>query len=330
MQRCDTMSWKDPLYGEVLIENHVILALLESPALQRLRGVDQTGYEPLYIKKRKVNRLEHSIGVYLLLRLFGASIEEQIMGLIHDISHACFSHCIDYVLKSGSEENQSLQDDVFDSFVRNSEIKDIIEEYGFDIDYILNKKNFPLLEKDLPSLCADRIDYSLRDALSCEVISVQQKDEFLENLIVENQNWIFKNLEIAKKYANMFAEMNERYSGISAAIMFRVVGDFLKHSLEKGYITEEDLYTTDDFVIQKIKQLGKGDKVLEQYWERMNNKMNVVLDPIDGVVVFCKSRIVNPLFKENGQLKRVSDVDEEWKVFLKRESKPKKYSLSFL
>ena len=330
MQECRDVLWEDPLYGGVWIKEPVILALLESPVLRRLRGVDQAGYEPLYGKRRKVNRLEHSIGVYLLLNHYNASIEEQIMGLIHDVSHLCFSHCADYALKNGSEKTQSLQDDLFNSFIKRSKIGEIIERYGFDFNYFLNKKNFPLQEKELPDICADRIDYSLRDALSCGVITEKDKNEFLENLIVENQNWIFKNLEIAKQYVHMFSIMNERYSGISAAIMFRVVGDFLKYSLKSKYITEEDLYTVDDFVIQKIKQFVKGDEILAQHWERMNNRAKVIIDPINGVTVFCKSRVVDPLFKENGQLKRVSDVDEKWKVFVKRESKPKQYSLSFL
>ncbi len=328
------MKYKDSIYGEFDITEPVILELIDSPLLQRLKGVDQAGYEPLYVKRKSnCNRFAHSVGVYLLLRQYKAPIEEQIIGLIHDVSHSCFSHCIDYVLKNGSEKNQSLQDDVFDNFIKNSEIKKIVEKYDFDINYILNNDNFPLQEKELPDLCADRIDYSLRDALSFQEIREQDKDYIFENLITENQNWIFKNLESARKYANLFFRMNTKYwSGLPSAIMFRIVGDFLKHALEKNYITEKDLYTTDNFVIQKIKKFIDKDEKLALLWKRMNNKTKTINDPNNyDVQIFCKSRIVDPLFKdENKQIKRLSDIDQEWKKRVKQESQPKQYFLKFI
>ena len=328
------MKYKDSIYGEFDITEPVILELINSPLLQRLKGVDQGGYEPLYVKRgSSCNRFDHSVGVYLLLRKYKAPIEEQIIGLIHDVSHSCFSHCIDYVLKNGSEKNQSLQDDVFDNFVKNSEIKEIIEKHGFDINYILNNDNFPLLEKDLPSLCADRIDYLLRDACSFQELDEKDKSNILENLITENQNWVLKNLENARKYASSFSKMNAIYwSGLRSAIMLRVVGDFLKHSLEKNYITEEDLYTTDNFVIEKIKKFIDKDEKLTLLWKRMNNKTKIINNPNNyDVQIFCKSRIVDPLFKdENQQTRRLSDIDQEWKEKIKEESQPKQYFLKFV
>ena len=44
--------------------------------------------------------------------------------------------------------------------MRTSEIPNILERYGFNLDYILDDKNFPLKERSLPDLCADRIDYA--------------------------------------------------------------------------------------------------------------------------------------------------------------------------
>jgi len=325
------MKYKDSIWGEFEVPELVFLELINSLTLQRLKGVDQAGHNP-YVKRERVNRFDHSIGVFLLLNKYGASIEEQIMGLIHDVSHSCFSHCIDYVLKNGSEKSQSLQDDVFDNFVKKSEIKDIIEKHGFDIDYILNKDNFPLGEKDLPDLCADRIDYFLRDALSYQEISEKDKNYILENLIVENQNWIFKNLECAKKYAELFFKMNiEHWSGLRSAIMFRTVGDFLKYSLEKKYIIEKDLYTTDSFVIQRIKKFMNQDERLVLLWRRMNNKTKIINDSNNyDASIFCKSRIVDPLFKDGcDKIRRLSDIDREWREMVVQESQPKQYFLKF-
>ena len=330
----NSICYEDSIYGKFNIVEPIILKLINSLVLQRLKGIDQVGFNPHLVRRNIVSRFSHSVGVYLLLKKYKASIEAQIAGLIHDASHSCFSHCGDYALKNGSEKNQSLQDDIFDGFVKNSEIKNIIEEHGFDIDYILSHGNFSLLEKDLPALCADRIDYSIRDAFSFWEINEQDKNYILGNLIVENKNWIFKNLESATMYANMFSKMNTKYyTGLSSAIMFRVVGDFLKHSLEKNYITEENLYyATDSFVIQKIKKFVEKDKRLNLLWRRVNNKTKIIDDPDNyDVQIFCKSRIVDPLFKDqNGETRKMSDINQKWKEKVKQECQPKQYFLKFL
>ena len=143
------MKYIDRVYGEFEITEPVILELINSYSLQRLKGVDPIGYRPLWAKPNvdigeyEYNRFSHSVGVCLLLKKYGAPLEEQIAGLIHDVSHSAFSHCIDYVLDSGSEKEHNHQDNLFDSFIRKTEIPDIIKKYGFDLEYILNDDNFP-------------------------------------------------------------------------------------------------------------------------------------------------------------------------------------------
>ena len=115
------------------------------------------------------------------MKKYNASTEEQIAGLIHDVSHSAFSHCIDYVLDIGSEKEHNHQDNLFESFVRKTEIPEIIKKHDFDSEYILDDANFPLKEKDLPDLCADRIDYSLRTAVIFKEADNADINYFLNN-----------------------------------------------------------------------------------------------------------------------------------------------------
>ena len=181
------MLYKDIIFGEFRIEEPVILELINSKSLQRLKGINQAGYLPslygLKIKnlpflEKEYNRFTHSLGVYLLLLKFGAPLEEQVAGLIHDVSHSAFSHIIDYVLEEGSETEHSYQDNVFVNFVRKSEIPQILEKYNLDLEYILDENNFPLKERELPDLCADRLEYSLRSAFLFGEIRKEDVDLF--------------------------------------------------------------------------------------------------------------------------------------------------------
>jgi len=174
------MHYEDRVYGKVEITEPVILELINCPTFQRLKEIDQIGYFEPYFPGTAHSRFEHSMGVFLLLDKYKAPIEERIAGLIHDVSHSAFSHCIDYVLYIGSEKEHNHQDNVFDEFVRESQIPEILKKYNLDINYILDDNNFPLKEKDLPDLCADRIDYSFKTAVIFK--ELEQKNNFKINM----------------------------------------------------------------------------------------------------------------------------------------------------
>lgn len=323
------MNIKDRVYGDVKISEPVLLEIINNPTLQRLKDIDQAGYCEPFFPGTRYSRFEHSVGVCALLKKYGAPIEEQIAGLIHDVSHSAFSHGIDYVLDVGSQKEHNHQDNVFDDYVKKSEIPAILQKYNFDLDYILDDKNFPLKETKLPDLCADRIDYFLRTA--CVFKEIENASYFLDNLTAENGKWIFRNFESAKKYAELFFKMNtDNYAGLASAVMFRTVGDYLRYALSKEYIAETDLYTTDKIVLSKIEPRHKSDERLKLLFDRMNNKIGFRNDPasFDGEV-FCKSRVVDPLCWHNGEIKRVSQIDPSWNIVLKEESEPKHYFIKF-
>lgn len=331
------MKYVDRVYGEFEITEPVILELIESVSLQRLKEIDQAGYRPLWVKPEvdtgeyDHSRFAHSMGVYLLLRKYGAPLKEQIAGLIHDVSHSAFSHCIDYVLDSGSEKEHNHQDNLFDTYIRKTEIPEIIKKHGFNLEYILDDKNFPLKEKNLPDLCADRIDYSLKTAVIFGELDDSDKKYLLDNLTTENNNWVFKDFESAKRYAELFLNLNtDYYAGLASAIMFRTVGDCLRYALQKEYILEDDLYTNDKLVVEKIEGFWDKDEKLKVLFDRMNNKVKIINDPNNyDASVFCKSRVVDPLFKQGQEIKRVSEIDSSWDDIIKRELEPKQYFLKF-
>lgn len=325
------MKIKDIIFGEIKIDEPIIIELIKTPTLERLKGIDQAGYFKPYFPGSKHTRFEHSVGVYFLLKKFNAPLEEQIAGLIHDISHSAFSHCIDYITSDGSGRSQCHQDRIFKDYLLKTNIPDILNKYNFNVDYIINEKNFLLLETELPELCADRIDYSLRGLVTFNEITKKEADEIINNFIITENKWVFKNFKIAEKYARLFLLINQKYyAGIISAVMFKGVKDYLKYGLEKKYIKYEDLYKIDDYVINKINKHLESDEYLNKLWQRMNNKMDYKNDKADfEEVCYCKSRIVDPLVMHNNEIRRVSDIKPGWKEVVKAELLPKKYYIKF-
>lgn len=327
------MKYQDRIYGTIEINEPVILDLIESPSIQRMKGVDQHGYFEPYFPGTAYSRFEHSLGVFILLKKFGAPLLEQIAGLIHDVSHTVFSHVADYIYSNGSGEKQNFQDEVFEEFIEKSEIPEILKNYKINYKDILDDSKFPLKEKELPDLCADRIDYFLRELKVTDKANQEEINEFLDNLTIIDNLWVFKDGGLAKKYAYLFLEINNWFwSGLETAVMFKTTGDLVKYAIEKKILTKDDLFTTDAEVWAKIRPAADEDDNLKLLLDRANNKFNYKSHNENGydLHALCKSRVVDPLFLEDKNLKRVSEIDSEFLKLKEKYSKPKEYYIKFL
>lgn len=330
------VKYYDTIFGSVDIDHPLVIDLIDLPVFQRLKGIDQAGH-PAYwrhydlnIRTENHNRFIHSVGVYLLLKRFNAPFLEQIAGLLHDISHTAFSHCADYIFPAGSGAEQNYQDNRHEQFIQNTTILTVLNYYGIDADYILNEDNFPLKERNLPDLCADRIEYSLRTAVVAGDLTAREAVSILERLKVHDQKWIFADLPSAKEFAELFRLMNQRYyTGPATAIMFQTVSDYIKRAIAKSYIRVSDLDDTDQEVLAKISRYHQVDPVLKKLFDRIEGRAPVSVCDADNIKVVCKSRIVDPLFFSRGEIHRLSEDDSRWKSIVQLESQPKIYYLNF-
>jgi uncharacterized protein len=325
------MTIQDRVYGEISITSPVILDIIQGRSMQRLKGVDQAGYFEPYFPGTKFSRYEHSIGVYWLLKRYEASLPEQIAGLIHDVSHSAFSHCIDYVFDEGSPAKQSHQDNVFAEYVMQSEIPAILEKNGLHAKDILDDARYPLKEKNIPDLCADRLDYALRTGLVFRDLTVSNVEGFLTHLHATDTDWYFDSVPVAQKFALFFRHINDDYfAGIQSAAMFGTLSAYMRYALSKGYIARNDFYTTDEQVLTKIAYHHRTDSKLIELFTKMNKGKGYVLDPSNYEAhILCKSRVVDPLIKTDDAFVRVSDVVPEWKTVVLTELNPKEYFLRF-
>ncbi|MBD3313109.1 HD domain-containing protein, partial [Candidatus Woesearchaeota archaeon] len=126
----------DKLYGRQEIKDSLVLELLKTKEMQRLRGINQYGVWKFVTPWMTTTRFEHCIGVYLLLRRLGADKEEMVAGLLHDIGHAAFSHVYDYVV--GRSEQQDSDGMMHSRMIENPGIKTIITKNGLDIDRLID------------------------------------------------------------------------------------------------------------------------------------------------------------------------------------------------
>jgi HD superfamily phosphohydrolase len=313
------MIYEDSVYGPVQIEEKVLLELIQTKAMERLKGVNQGG--PLVLLKNnheianyRTTRFEHSVGVCLLLKKFNASLEEQIAGLLHDISHTVFSHATDFIFNRGVQ--QDYHEKFYEKMIMNSDIPNILKKHNIDINSILNIENFTLLETELPDLCADRIDYFLRDMCIYDNVIKEKHNEILNALTVFDGELIFKNKEMAKLFAEKYIKVNTRfYCNAFQATLFKLISDVLKQAIQKNIIIESDLFTTDSEVLNKLTK--SKDKDISNILNTISY-LNVVEDR-ENYAYHLKSKVrcTDPKILIDSKAVRLSKIDEDYKKSMK-------------
>jgi len=292
------LSIEDPIYGLInflsdesspseLTFSQLLYKLFQSSsAVKRLEGVHQAGAAWLWAPNEwNVTRLQHSIGVMLLIRkLAPHDHAQQLAGLLHDISHSAFSHVIDLVLYN---TNDDFHDTVVKSYVTapnhkfktvkcseedaNLSLWNILEEFHMEqVANVLMEEDhslkFTLLEMDFPLLCADRIDYTLRDQILYgfyKQIGLTRSD--ISNIVSafttfnkDGEDIIMfdvEHLEEAEKFMKLYKNLVVDYFlGLENMFMNDALAQLLRLSMQQHIISIDDMiWGDDDFILETVK-----------------------------------------------------------------------------
>lgn len=296
--------WTDRVYGDSRIDHPHVLALIETPTFRRLAGVMQSGPSALVFPFKTVSRLEHSLGVYLLLERLGASFQECIAGLLHDISHTAFSHAIDFLITS---VEQNHHEKIKGLFLHRPDITEALAHMGFKPDDFEDDSRYSLLEQPLPGLCADRIDYFLRDGLACGEIGQPFVNAFLQKLVVVEGQIAMADPGLAAEAVKLFDQMNcHWWASRSESYIYNRFAELLGQAIEQGVISEDDLLTSDAEVIARIEK-----SPVASLRESLSQIRDFHPTELEGFVprVVPKHRWIDPPIWSHGQLLQFSSLN---------------------
>lgn len=241
----------DELYGEHLISEPILVDLLHSPALLRLQGVCQHGVTGFLGITHRITRLEHSVGAFLMVRTVGASIEEQIAALLHDISHTTLSHVVDWALSKDGEE--SFHEVHKMRYVNMTNLLEILDSHGFGESQTLEEHLFPLVEQPSPHLCADRLDYALRDAVGFGYLSLDEAKQVLSSLRAfpdvshPQRMLVLEDVDLSIRIARSYIAIDrDVWSNRAHIDMYRRTAQAIATVLKQGSIKEEQLWELSD------------------------------------------------------------------------------------
>ena len=304
------MIYQDKIYGDVEINEPVILALMETAVLSRLQGVLQHGITGLIGLTDKTTRFDHSVGAMLIVRRLGGSVEEQIAALLHDVSHTAFSHVIDYVVDG--HDNQSYHDEIKEDYLKDTDIPATLTQFGYDWHDFLHEEDFPILEQPSPRLCADRVDYFVRDAYSLGLATMAEIQFGLDSLIVANGRIATNNIKAAQWFGNTYIQADDKsWANFREVGLYEVTARAIKRALQIELITETDFMMTDEAFWQR---LHEGDDAELKHWLSLIS-LETQFEWDDDNPTFrvsTKLRAIDPDVLVDGELRPLSSLDVQF------------------
>lgn len=181
------------------------------------------------------------------------------------------------------------------------------ERHGYDVNIITDYHSFGLLERESPDLCADRIDYALRE------IKPETARQIFNGLIVFDGRIVTKDLKTAAIFGREFLSLQvNHWGGYEAVARYYHFSNVLRLALQKGVIKHSDFLENDEFVIEKLEN-SANEEILDGLAHLRQKPLPTVNE---GVVVYKKFRYIDPPFLHKRGLVKLSSVDSEFVTLL--------------
>ena len=338
-----TMLNQYPLQSYDISEYHKILSsdypsfldkYISLPLLQRLKGVGLlcgTDWTKLYKNRIYYSRLDHSIGVALIIWHFTHDKAQTISGLLHDVSTPVFSHVSDF--RKGDALTQTCTEESNTSIVRSSkELLQLLQEDGLSIEQVEDYHIYPIADNEIPQLSADRLEYMFPSGMALDGSWTMDEVRKCYNdvSILTNEDGKpelgFNTIEIAELYCYRFCMIGHILQLNENKLTLHLLGQIMNKADEKGIFNDNDFMTlSEKETIEKLdnallntNNISEDFNELSHLYKTFKNMTSIIHcdEPLNEKEYFCvslnvKLRYINPLVKTNKGDVRLNKVSRK-------------------
>ncbi len=308
---------------------------IELPIMQRLSGIGLlcgTDWTSLYKNRFFYSRLDHSVGVALIIWNFTKDKTQTIAGLLHDVSTTVFSHVSDF-RKGDALTQTSTEEPTTKMILSDSVLCKLLESDGIEPKDVVDYHIYPIADNEIPSLSADRLEYMYPSGLALDGSwTFEEIAKTYNDLIIlkneENKEELgFKTIEMAELYCKKFCMIGHILQLNENKLSLQLLSQIMSKAVELDVLQEEDFMTlSESKIIEKIESFisKKTLSMEEQKFATMYNtfrkmtKVEHTNQKLPEDEYFCvslkvKQRYINPLVKvgtNSHQAKRLSEVSD--------------------
>lgn len=308
---------------------------IELPIMQRLSGIGLlcgTDWTSLYKNRFFYSRLDHSVGVALIIWNFTKDKTQTIAGFLHDVSTTVFSHVSDF-RKGDALTQTSTEEPTTKMILSDSALCKLLESDGIEPKDVVDYHIYPIADNEIPSLSADRLEYMYPSGLALDGSwTFEEIAKTYNDLIIlkneENKEELgFKTIEMAELYCKKFCMIGHILQLNENKLSLQLLSQIMSKAVELDVLQEEDFMTlSESKIIEKIESFisKKTLSLEEQKFVTMYNtfrkmtKVEHTNQKLPEDEYFCvslkvKQRYINPLVKvgaNSQQAKRLSEVSD--------------------
>mgnify|MGYP001694305079 CR=1 FL=1 len=223
---------------------------VDLPILQRLSGIGLlcgTDWTPLYRNRFFYSRLDHSVGVALILWHFTHDRAETLAGLLHDVSTPVFSHVADF--RNGDALTQESTENENEAMLRNDDaLCAMLKSDGISIDAVADYHVYPLADNKLPRLSADRLEYMFPSGAALEGSWTLSEiaEAYGDIAICINEDGErelgFRTQKIAETYCEKTCRTGHILQLNENKLALKLLSDIVDRAIAIGLIAEKDCY----------------------------------------------------------------------------------------
>ena len=291
---------------------------IETKELLKQRYISMTCgtiYSDLFESEFFFSSLDHSVAVALIVWHFTHDKKQTLSGLFHDIATPVFKHCVDFL--NGDYMTQESTEDLTSKIISSSkEIMDLLKRDNIKLEEVDDYHIYPVADNDTPKLSADRLEYSLSNALLTYKLSdIDEIKKIYSDIVLGKDEdgtleLSFKSKETALEFVKITSKLSIIYREDRTRYSMQLLADIIKKLNEDRLITKEDLYNMKESEVIEIIENSKYKEIFN-IWKNAKNVKVSKEKPKNVYFVHhgAKIRYIDPLVNK----KRMSSISEEAK-----------------
>lgn len=265
-------------------------------------------------------RLEHSIGVGLIVWSFTHDKTQSAAGLLHDIATPVFAHVVDF-LHGDHMTQESTENETASIILGSGSILSVLNKYGIEPSEVTDYHKYPIADNDSPRLSADRLEYTFGNMVNYGFAPASKVSELytaIESGFNENgePELIFSSQSLALEFAEYSLRCSKVYVCDEDRYSMQMCAELIRDAINSKVVTEADLKLTEPEFIVKL----CSDELFNSRWQRYRAYSHIVPDTGDSPearIIKAKKRYIDPYIKNKGRVSEVfPEYDNALKAFL--------------
>ena len=251
---------------------------IETKELLKQRYISMTCgtiYSDLFESEFFFSSLDHSVAVALIVWHFTHDKKQTLSGLFHDIATPVFKHCVDFL--NGDYMTQESTEDLTSKIISSSkEIMDLLKRDNIKLEEVDDYHIYPVADNDTPKLSADRLEYSLSNALlTNKLLNIDEIKKIYSDIVLGKDEdgtleLSFTSKETALEFVKITSKLSIIYRDDKTRYSMQLIADIIKKLNEDGLITKDDLYNKKESEVIEIIENSKYKDVFN-IWKNAKN-----------------------------------------------------------